>query len=305
MDSKLLILMAAWVAIASSRGHKTSHLQETHSKRHSHRAHRERVDDMKSVLREEVAAAQDAKAVVTEIEKAVAEAREAVRSLKRAEHKSRKRLADASKMRSAVDEAGAKVAALESVDPEKRDVATEEAVAAVQRMMDLAAKERLAQGRLGAKIPTIPALPDTATTAQPKTSGELTDPDESNNDVEKLVKKTHENLEKKANHEVIISKGMTKDVLKNNGQVAKKLVKESEDKKPNGEEIVDKQANLEIDRSPAAEDPVDPVADAEALKSGDGKKVAAADIKVPSSGGQLQQVFSFVAMLMFTFILVV
>ena len=34
---------------------------------------------------------------------------------------------------------------------------------------------------------------------------------------------------------------MTKDVVKTNGQVAKKLVKESEDKKPNGEEIVDKQ----------------------------------------------------------------
>ena len=49
----------------------------------------------------------------------------------------------------------------------------------------------------------MPELPDTATTAQPKTSGELTDPDESNNDVEKLVKKTHENLEKKANHEVV------------------------------------------------------------------------------------------------------
>ncbi len=101
------------------------------------------MDDMKSVLREEVAAAQDAKAVVTEIEKAVAEAREAMRSLKRAEHKSRKRLADASKMRSAVDEAGAKVAALESVDPGKRDAATEEAVAAVQRMMDLAAQGSL------------------------------------------------------------------------------------------------------------------------------------------------------------------
>jgi len=151
----------------------------------------------------------------------------------------------------------------------------------------------------------VPELPDTATTAQPKTSGELTDPDESNNDVEKLVKKTHENLEKKANHEVIISKGMTKDVVKTNGQVAKKLVKESEDKKPNGEEIVDKQANLEIDRSPAAQDPEDPVADAEALKSEGGKKVAAADINAPSTGGQLQQVFSFVAMLMFTFILVV
>ena len=98
---------------------------------------------MKSVLREEVAAAQDARAVVTEIEKAVAEAREAVQSLKRAEHKSRRRLADASKMRSAVDEAGAKVAALESVDSENRDAATEEAVAAVQRMMDLAAQGSL------------------------------------------------------------------------------------------------------------------------------------------------------------------
>ena len=39
----------------------------------------------------------------------------------------------------------------------------------------------------------------------------------------------------------IISKGMTKDEVKMNGEIAKKLVKESEDKKANGEEIVDKQ----------------------------------------------------------------
>ena len=44
----------------------------------------------------------------------------------------------------------------------------------------------------------------------------------------------------------IISKGMTKDVVKTNGQVAKKLVKESEDKKPNGEEIVDKQVGQTV-----------------------------------------------------------
>merc|ERR1712168_586940 len=89
---------------------------------------------------------------------------------------------------------------------------------------------------------------ETNTTASK--SGELTDPDESNGDIKKLVKKTHENLEKKPDHEIVISKGMTKDVVKNNGQVAKK---------PNGEEIVDKQANLEIDREPgSAEDPEDP-----------------------------------------------
>ena len=41
----------------------------------------------------------------------------------------------------------------------------------------------------------------------------------------------------------VINKGMTKDVVKNNGQVAKKMVKESEDKKANGEEIVDKQVS--------------------------------------------------------------
>ena len=42
----------------------------------------------------------------------------------------------------------------------------------------------------------------------------------------------------------VISKGMTKDVVKTNGQVAKKMVKESEDKKANGEEIVDKQVGV-------------------------------------------------------------
>ena len=43
----------------------------------------------------------------------------------------------------------------------------------------------------------------------------------------------------------VISKGMTKDVVKTNGQIAKKLVKESEDKKANGEEIVDKQVQVD------------------------------------------------------------
>ena len=36
---------------------------------------------------------------------------------------------------------------------------------------------------------------------------------------------------------------MTKDQIKINGEVARKMVKESEDKKPNGEEIVDKQVS--------------------------------------------------------------
>lgn len=92
-----------------------------------------------------------------------------------------------------------------------------------------------------------------ATTVSPASSelkSEITDPDVSSNDVKKLVKKTHENMERKPDHEIIISKGMTRDEVKMNGEVAKKLVKESEDKKPNGEEIVDKQANLEIDRAP-------------------------------------------------------
>jgi len=81
---------------------------------------------------------------------------------------------------------------------------------------------------------------------------EITDPDEAGSGIKKLVKKTHENFEKKPHGEVIISKGMTKDQIKINGEVARKMVKESEDKKPNGEEIVDKQANLEIDREPNA-----------------------------------------------------
>ena len=34
--------------------------------------------------------------------------------------------------------------------------------------------------------------------------GELTDPDESNSDIRKLVKMTHENLEKKPDHEIVI-----------------------------------------------------------------------------------------------------
>lgn len=125
-------------------------------------------------------------------------------------------------------------------------------------------------------------------------TGELTDPDETSADVKKLVKKTHENLEKKPNNEIVISKGMTKDVVKTNGQVAKKMVKESEDKKANGEEIVDKQANLEIDREPSAADPEDPQADA--LKA-EGKTNTAAT-------GCMFQVINFLAVLAFTFVLV-
>jgi len=124
-------------------------------------------------------------------------------------------------------------------------------------------------------------------------SSELTDPDESNADIKKLVKKTHENLEKKPDHEIVISKGMTKDVVKTNGQIAKKLVKESEDKKANGEEIVDKQANLEIDREPAAEDPEDPVA--EGLRVDSDKSAAT---------GPMYQVFNFLAVVAFTFLVV-
>lgn len=89
--------------------------------------------------------------------------------------------------------------------------------------------------------------------ASSELKAEITDPDVSSNDIKKLVKKTHENMEKKPDHEIIISKGMTRDEVKMNGEVAKKLVKESEDKKPNGEEIVDKQANLEIDRAPKSD----------------------------------------------------
>lgn len=126
-------------------------------------------------------------------------------------------------------------------------------------------------------------------------SGELTDPDETSADVKKLVKKTHENLEKKPNNEIVISKGMTKDVVKTNGQVAKKMVKESEDKKANGEEIVDKQANLEIDREPSAADPEDP--QAEALQA-EGKS------KNTAATGCMFQVINFLAVLAFTFVLV-
>jgi len=141
---------------------------------------------------------------------------------------------------------------------------------------------------------------ETNTTASK--SGELTDPDESNGDIKKLVKKTHENLEKKPDHEIVISKGMTKDVVKNNGQVAKKLVKESEDKKPNGEEIVDKQANLEIDREPgSAEDPEDP--EAEGLKAAPESR--ADESAEPSSAEAMYQIFNIFTVMAFTLVLVV
>ena len=39
----------------------------------------------------------------------------------------------------------------------------------------------------------------------------------------------------------LISKGMTKDVKKNNGELEQKVVKESEDKKGDGEMTIDKQ----------------------------------------------------------------
>jgi len=131
-------------------------------------------------------------------------------------------------------------------------------------------------------------------------ASELTDPDEANNDIKKLVKHTHENLEKKADKEIVISKGMTKNLVKNNGQVAKKMVKESEDKKSNGEEIVDKEANLEIDRAPGIDDPVDPLeekaaAEAEAGKNYEKARADSEDSKTSSSTMTTWRVVTLVA----------
>jgi len=138
------------------------------------------------------------------------------------------------------------------------------------------------------------------TAPQKLASGELTDPDEANNDIKKLVKHTHENLEKKADKEIVISKGMTKNLVKNNGQVAKKMVKESEDKKSNGEEIVDKEANLEIDRAPGIDDPVDPLeektrAEAQAGKNYEKAREDSEDSKTSSSTMTTWRVVTLVA----------
>jgi len=176
--------------------------------------------------------------------------------------------------------------------------AIEEARQAMESLRNIAdeAREASYRQRNPAKHATEHGQPKDQTEAPAaKAQGELTDPDESSADIKKLVKKTHENLEKKPDNEIVISKGMTKDVVKTNGQIAKKLVKESEDKKANGEEIVDKQANLEIDREPAAEDPEDPAA--EALKE-DGRLDDAGD------GAPMCQISNFLAVMAFTFVLV-
>jgi len=167
------------------------------------------------------------------MEEASARADEAVMTA--SNHKdAKKAMAVAKEMRHAADEAGAMTWALTAMEHKSRIRQRAES----SKISD--------EGRMHRMDDTT----DPKDQAESDTKGELTDPDEASPGVRKLSKKTHENLERKPDHEIIISKGMTKDEVKMNGEIAKKLVKESEDKKANGEEIVDKQANLEIDRSP-------------------------------------------------------
>jgi len=107
-------------------------------------------------------------------------------------------------------------------------------------------------------------------------------------DVQLLKVKTHASLQKTKNDETLISKGMTKDVKKTNGELEQKVVKESEDKKGDGEMTIDKQSSLVIDKNPAAGDPEDPVAMAQEN----------------AAAGLTFHIINFVVMAAFTFVLV-
>lgn len=109
-----------------------------------------------------------------------------------------------------------------------------------------------------------------------------------NEDVVKVVKETHASEQKTKNGEIMISKGMTKNEKKINGATEQKIVKESEDKKNDGELTIDKQSSMVIDKNPAAGDPDDPVA--MELEN--------------AAAGLTYQIINFVAMAAFTFVLV-
>lgn len=111
---------------------------------------------------------------------------------------------------------------------------------------------------------------------------------DNDSDVKLLKVKTHASLQKTKNDETLISKGMTKDVKKNNGELEQKVVKESEDKKGDGEMTIDKQSSLVIDKDPAEGDPEDPVAMAHEN----------------AAAGLTFHIINFVAMAAFTFVLV-
>jgi len=111
---------------------------------------------------------------------------------------------------------------------------------------------------------------------------------DNNEDVVKVVKETHASEQKTKNGEIRISKGMTKNEKKINGALEQKIVKESEDKKNDGELTIDKQSSMVIDKNPAAGDPDDPVA--MELEN--------------AAAGLTYQIINFVAMAAFTFVLV-
>jgi len=121
-------------------------------------------------------------------------------------------------------------------------------------------------------------------------SEEPIDVDDNNDDILKVVKVAHSSEQKTKNGEIVISKGMTKNEEKINGETDQKIVKESEDKKNDGEITIDKQSSMVIDKNPAAGDPNDPVAMELA-----GENAAA---------GLTYQIINFVAMAAFTFVLV-
>jgi len=239
---------------------------------------------MSAIRAKDLKAAKEAHAIANEMHKAVVEARSVIRSMREAELRIARRqrvqvdrkpkLADAdrrSKLGVEISENGSPD---DPTDP-AADASDEEDNAT----SDPEAPE-------ASEAPEAPEASN-ETKVPSAAQKEIIDPDESSSDVKKLVKKTHESLEKKPNHDVIINKGMTKDEVKMNGENVKKLVKESEDKKANGEEIVDKQANLEIDRDPKGKQ------DAEKARAG------------ADSGAILHKVGSFFVMIALTFVLVV
>lgn len=247
-----------------------------------------RADDavMSAIRAKDLEAAKEAHAIANEMHKAVVEARSVIRNLREAELKIARRqrvqvdqkpmLADADRRSKLAVEISENGSPDDPTDP-AADASDEEDNATAPEAPE------------ASEAPEAPEAPEASNETKVPSAAqkEIIDPDESSSDVKKLVKKTHESLEKKPNHDVIINKGMTKDEVKMNGENVKKLVKESEDKKANGEEIVDKQANLEIDRDPKAKQ------DAEKARAG------------AESGAILHKVGSFFVMIALTFVLVV
>jgi len=245
-----------------------------------------RADDavMSAIAAKDLKAAKEAHEIAKEMHKAVVEARSVIRNMREAELKIARRQRVQVDRRSNEDRRSK--LAVEISENGSPDDPTDPAADASDEEDNATTAPEAPEA---SEAPEAPEAPEASneTKAPNAAQKEIIDPDETSSDVKKLVKKTHESLEKKPNHDVIINKGMTKDEVKMNGENVKKLVKESEDKKANGEEIVDKQANLEIDRDPKAKQ------DAEKARAG------------AESGAILHKVGSFFVMIALTFVLVV